>query len=1648
MAAPNSLESFQALYADLVDLSDAKLSDLNRLLLQIESSIPAFTNVLDKRTRNEESRKSLATGKLDVDGEQYAINEEFQAASLRLADDLNIDELDAARLFLDSQNDTSGQPAHTAAIIRFHQRRKSLLDCLRTISEISADIEQEDNVRVLLQEFVRRIVSPPGSTSRYVQKCVSSMGDIKIWLQNLADKVNGASVLGQSQQPDFLETIQFQQTSLVIQHESLGLIVLWLVKLNYSEMADFDLVLDTLKKTDRYDNLLLHYFPVLGAYISCFGGTEGGGTMTEAKNLNDRLFAPNQNPWALPYVQAAFRAWWLAEYSGWYVDINDGSIPENQLEDETTQRSRQFTEALKDGAFDFLLSISADAKPIDWHDPARQGLRQWLQRKTPVMLNGSFQFSKMFQEALMEQLEAFIEAFITNLPDVLRKLRTDEDEQRQLNQEHDHDLDLERFLVIISFSFEKRPKAALEGFWDVRDGALMGFVHWASRRASTPLVTAFCEMLQSISEDEECATAAHEFLLDDGPQSSGKMRRTHSLSWNQIFKELTFFSSKIRNRPALPQPQTYRAGKPPSDFAEAEPESSMMLESYLRLITRLCTESTAVRTFLSQHSSFHMTELLFQLASSAIGPRLRACAFTTLRSFLSHKTRNVGQFLWTTLDIWVSGGYAPGSSAPKATSSGGATSSASAAGAILKGLTSGFEEPTAFVQLLHALVSPYEDDCGLYDSLPFPEQLGISSRMPGIDPYIDYALGEIFGSRVSDLTDIVQQRLLRLSCLDFITTCLDTFNENLVIFASQSNVAVDTAISTSNLENYVLLHPFSRVMEWMFNDKVVTALFAAIHQEVRDVYSAEPDSPLVLSLLRSIHVVTKVLDLQPTYLDIIKPLIKSNSTYRRSPVPNAAFTAFEDGFLSHLNIIPDLGRYCGTGHPELVIASLKLLEKLSASPRLTSGPTSGLSRGVDRNKALAALDDDAEEISKILLREMEVNIDINRGPDCSEYIVKLRILDFLISCLRASPGQPTIAHILLGFKCGDHMVNVDGDGLFSRGISLFHTILESITNWPLSDDSGMCTWLVSLNYRAIQVIKELWSSPISSNVVMAEMRSNDAFFMMFPQETMIQPGMLWDGLEIGDPAFELSPSVSCLSDFMYRRSIVLQYLSSEMRQVMISHTPSLKQRIYETLMGSTRIEDGQMYSHASIFELFDFMEPNFGTLERPSDLSYFQDIDLHSCLDIPDDPDSTSNIDRIEELLILRRAELANSKRVESPQDLLIVNQQAEMLLKFFAVDNQIKSIRAARLKVLRAWVQLMLLLVGGGDFEKTSKTSIMLRTLQTIMPRLESDLQNVPEATELAKLAKVVIFSLDFDPESFKKGDMGDLVNDRLFHLFHVSLKAINSLGSKTSLKEAFYNISYRYLTGMSDITSHPGIHRRHSIQTIKSAGERLIDVVCDDAYASEPTCRIAALLLLGALVNMGKHENSKYIIESLTRLNFITILVASIQNIATDLRDTEMEHVDLQLSYCNAKLALLLQIAQTRFGAATVLNAGLFHAIKESGLFVVDPDLGVDIEGPDVVSKHYSLLAAIMRVVCAALLSRGAQNEQSLEQGRRFLTENRLPILAVLKKSAGLVAGVVVSEQVEDLAESFILLVTFTGFLEFEEKVVPKKSSLTAFT
>lgn len=64
------------------------------------------------------------------------------------------------------------------------------------------------------------------------------------------------------------------------------------------------------------------------------------------------------------------------------------------------------------------------------------------------------------------------------------------------------------------------------------------------------------------------------------------------------------------------------------------------------------------------------------------------------------------------------------------------------------------------------------------------------------------------------------------------------------------------------------------------------------------------------------------------------------------------------------------------------------------------------------------------------------------------------------------------------------------------------------------------------------------------------------------------------------------------------------------------------------------------------------------------------------------------------------------------------------------------------------------------------------------------------------------------------------------------------------------------------------------------------------------------------------------------------------------------------------------------------------------------------------------------------AAVLSRGAHN---VLQGRRFLTEHRMLVTHILKRSAGIGSmAPALENKIGDLAEAFMVLITATGFLE----------------
>lgn len=1331
------------------------------------------------------------------------------------------------------------------------------------------------------------------------------------------------------------------------------------------------------------------------------------------------------------------------------------------LEDQ--QRSKQFFEALRDGAYDFIFAVMADLKTSEWQDPARSDMRRWLQNRTPPLPQDTIQFSEYLQNRLATKLETFVDAFISNLPDILRRLRIDEDEQRQMRQVQQQELDLERFLLIIAYSYEGRPEAA-DAFWSDPESNLAGFLQWASRRASTPLVTAFCEMLQCLSEDAESAKSAHEFLLDEAHHASGKMRRSLSLTWAQIFKEVEYFANKIRENPVATQGNAAKTGKFTNENAETEPESTMMLECYLRLMAKLATQSEDARTYLL-NSSAGLVELLCQLISSLVTPRLRACAFKALAALMSQKTLADGHVMWRYLESCLTGYYIPPSSSRALASSPNPPPPSYYMEALFQTMSPNFDEASAFIQTLTILTSLPETSSDLHDELPYPDDIGISTRLrPGIEPYIDFSLGHLFALRASETQDANQRRILRFYCLDFALTCVSSFNEDLLVLSNETNINVDSAISTRDLATYVTLHPFARVMEWMYDSKFVKGLLDTIHQDPADTGKAASDSPLILGVSRAVELVSAVLDLQSTYLDLVRPILKSQPKPQgRSPyIPtsNGAFSSIEDGLLTSLTLISDLGGFCKLGNPDLALASLKLLEKIVTSPRIISAWDSGVQNSSRRNKAIAALEEsgEAQSIAGSLAAELAKPLDEFKEANSSGYLMKSYILDFIYSCLLSNPDRPTIAHNLLGLQCGANVLDIAPGSAFDQGSSLFHNLLRMIIELPFIDEEGiMQPWIINLKYKAMRIFKLLWGSRLSSGIVLDELRGENFIFHLLQQGLVVQQQSgIWDREVPIGPDFLTMPAAQGYIDQLSMRAMAMEYIAHELCSVSRGKMPAMKRRIFDALGG--QIKDGETaISIPSIFEFHDSLSQE-NEFEAPAPtLNAFRDLDLGTCLESDDPSNPIYNLKKVGDILLLKRNEARNAGQVVLHQELDPLENEQQEVLTYVRYLNGLAQVKSYNLQVLKAWTRLLLVMSDLNDFKGTSQVSFILQTLQAILPSLEMYGSEKPEAAfELAKLAKILLYKLDFSMMTStdkQSRAIESLVSDKLFQLLHISLSAIAKWVGNPDLRSIYYSICYRYLTALADLGQGASTGRRKTGRAIQAFGDKLINVICDDAFCGDAGCQAAALILLGTLVNLGNEESDNYAVESLNRLNFIGVLVDS-------LRDVLREWVEInrlgkvysivgngyscsnnlllgnpdQQYYHDAKLALLLQLCQTRDGAKNVLHANLFRAIEQSELFTVDPELQADSTNPRALEKHYTLLVKVTRIIGAAIVSRGSHN---VLQGRRFLTEHRMLVMHVLKRSAGIGSGGgkmdrALLERIDELAEAFMVIITATGFLE----------------
>lgn len=1565
--------------------------------------------------------------------------------------------MEAAAYFMGAQQEALDldRPQAQTAIIRFHRRRECILLCLRILVHAALDSgEEEIQDSDMLQLAVEYVVGVQGTNNfasayQFWGKCFENMGDIEKWLQRIAERLQSAQVVGQTQSAAFKEIMTYQLQSLTRQHESLAAICTHMIKPGFANMENLKALLTRAKHIDKHDIITIHYVPVLMRLIS-YIASEANTVTRDARTFHNSLLTSRDNePWALRSLHAATLAWWLAEYSARYTDHNqqDVDLQGVDLEQEANERSDAFMRTLDEGAFHFMLSFSQDVRPTRWYDPQKTSMISSLLQDTAVLPPESPQPEDYFRTLVTEQLQYFVDSFITNMPDTLRRLKAEEDDQRRRLHLHfqqstgEYPLHLERFLVIVSYAYDSSPDAA-EDFWSDKESNLYGFLQWAAKRQPTPRIAMFCEMLRAISTGSANADSAHRFLLEEGASSTGKIRRTSSLSYTHIFNEFLEFQRNIHEPKKTIQSSLFAQSQHAVDQI-VEPESATMLESYLRLLAHLCRESVLARDYLLDHPDYSVVAICFSMCTDKVVTGLRAAAFDAASALLVGKDRHRAFSMWEYLEDWAVSGFYINSKPNN-------TIQPIAREELWATLAAGYDESLSFIRLLQALVEPYSDNQALNDRLPFPESLGSNSRIPGIESYIDFVM-QVFGTRTLEIQDSLQCHVLRWACLKFIVTSLQTFNENLVVFANKSNIPVDQVIEPSSLAAYVTLHPFTRVMEWLFNDKVIQALFAASHHDVTEVDAAHTDSPLIQSLMLSIEVMDLVMKLQATYLDIVRPVLKQQNLMQRAPVSNLSLASFEDAVVNNLQIIVDLGLYCGTGHQSLTIASLQLLEKMASSRKLAVSPT-GFGQRTGRSKIVGILekDNEAERIGRSLSGLLRYDVEeLFAMEEAPGYNIKLRILEFLNSCLTAGSQRPTIAHILLGFSCENNTVKVAPDSLFDNEGSLFHAILLLAYHYPAMDDGNYIAWMSLIKTRCWEILQRLWRSPLTGAIVMEQMRN---FGMPFEEAIRVQTidqRTLWDeltlpqGLEeiaagVPSPFFAGSSAIA-LQLFLQRRAAFLDYESRELRYSVKEGLFSLKSRIQSLLLGTAIRPGEENMPVADIFKLFDFMEFTYPDLGLPEQ-GPFKNLDLTCC---QEDKDGVKvySIPLLEQILMLQVKYASKSSSQDAAAEVEAgMIQQADVLLESFEIWNRHKLLARYHKDILQSWVQLLMITLHACEFEDSDRTAFILHTLQVILPKLELSYgTDIDTSLQLATLAEALVQKVDFKSSAFEKTRNGDLANDRLSQLFRAALVGIYSPFATPELREYCYQICFRYIHGTFEKATKGSLLGRHTLNTVKNCGSQLIEAICDDAYSGTGTCRISALLLLNALVAVATRQESKYMLDSFGSLNFIGVLVDNIKHIPEELKAARGPQVSALLAFYEASLALLLRICQTHVGATSVLNASLFPSIRDSRIFDVDPDIGLEFDDANALKKYYELMLAVLRVVNAAVLARGRNNDQTVYAAREFLKESRHSMVAIFKRSVNVGAGAgqdgILVQDLSELVDCFTVLVEITGFLEVSQ-------------
>jgi nuclear pore complex protein Nup205 len=481
---------------------------------------------------------------------------------------------------------------------------------------------------------------------------------------------------------------------------------------------------------------------------------------------------------------------------------------------------------------------------------------------------------------------------------------------------------------------------------------------------------------------------------------------------------------------------------------------------------------------------------------------------------------------------------------------------------------------------------------------------------------------------------------------------------------------------------------------------------------------------------------------------------------------------------------------------------------------------------------------------------------------------------------------------------------------------------------------------------------------------------------------------------------------------MHIRELYFELCASDLRNASDQGSFSVQERVMGSLLGTIKLPTGEQVATVSVFDLVDFFELETTTASDVN-CTLLADVDMSVCTKEISETISAYDVRMAEELLLFRKRELLDKGAIADMQQ---IDDEIRAILASLTSQNNWSAIQTARLDALEAWTDLMSLVVSKGGLKPSDIVAFSLQGLLIVLPKLEKSLtENLDAAALMAKVT--LTLTQVIGPASLSSSQQtANVTAERLLATYRVALKALTDSSTDLTLRDCCYRICCAVLAAQSaesaSAKASPALGSRQLLKLTQNCGERLMTVITEDAFSGRGITRVSALLFLDSLVSLfqvGKASAS--MLRGLSKLNFVPVLLdSSIGAIVSAFRG-EAE-TQTSLAYFHTAFAFLLKICHGVEGIQLVIHSGFFETIDESRLFASDVD-------DETVPALYTIMAAVLRVVTAIVVGKGAQPALT------FLNTYRRAAISIFKSAS---KG---EQSVVEVSEEYSKLFLFAGFL-----------------